>query len=91
LGGLDALGDDHCHRVADMAHLALRQQRARRLLHRLVGLSRDAPGARHPVELVGGDVVRGEDRRDTGARQRLRPFSIATISASAWGERRNTA
>src|SRR5271167_1055310 len=46
----------------------------RRFLHRLAVLSRDAPGARHAVEFVGGDVLGGEDRRDAGARQRLGLF-----------------
>jgi len=42
-----------------------------RFHHRLSVLSRDAPGARHAVELVGGDVLGGEDRRDARACQRL--------------------
>jgi len=41
------------------------------LLHWLAVPSNDAPGARHAVELVGGDVLGGEDRRDAGGRQRL--------------------
>jgi hypothetical protein len=69
--GLDAVGDDHRHRITDVADLAPRQQRMRRLLHRLAVFSRDPPGAGHAIELVGGDVLGGEDRRDAGARQRL--------------------
>ena len=70
-GGIDALGDDHRHWVADVAHLALRQQRVRWLAHWFAVPSNDPPGARHAVELVGGDVLGGEDRRDAGSRQRL--------------------
>ena len=72
--GLDAVCDDHCHRVADVAYLAPRQQRMLRFLHRRAVLSSDAPGAWHAVQLVGGDVIGGEDRRNAGARQRLGLF-----------------
>src|SRR6516164_11546778 len=39
-------------------------------LHRPAVLSRDAPGARHAVEIVRRDVLGGKDRLD-GTRQRL--------------------
>src|SRR5208282_6125907 len=58
----------------DVTHLAPRQQRMWRFLHRLAIPSRDAPGARHAVEFVGGDILGGEDCRDAGARQRLGLF-----------------
>jgi hypothetical protein len=46
-GGLHTVGDDHRYRVADMTHLAARQQRMRRFLHRIAVFARDAPSARH--------------------------------------------
>ena len=72
--GFDAISDDHRHRIADVAHLALRQQRVRRLLHRRAVLPRDAPGAWHAIKLVLRDVLAGEDRSNAGARQRLDLF-----------------
>jgi hypothetical protein len=54
----------------------------RRFLHRFAVISRDAPGARHAVELVGDNVLGGEDRRDAGLAS-ASAFSIAAISAWA--------
>src|SRR6516162_2757505 len=68
---VDAVGDDHSHRVADMAYLALRQQGMWRFFHRLTDPSGDAPGAWHAVGRVGSDILAGEDRYDARARQRL--------------------
>jgi len=62
----------------------------RRFLHRLAVLSGDAPSTRHAVELIGGDVLGGEDRCDAGLAS-ASAVSMPTISAWAWGERRNTA
>ena len=70
-GDLDAVGNDHRDRVADMAHVALRQQRMRRLLHRLAVFAHNSPGAWDPVQLVGDDVLGGEDRHDAGLGRRL--------------------
>jgi len=52
------LGDDQRDRVADVAHLALRQHRMRRLVHRLAVGARDEPAARqavHPLEVGPGE------------------------------------
>ena len=50
LGGVFCLGqrfgDDQRHAVADVAHLALRQHRVRRLVHRLAVGAGDKPTAR---------------------------------------------
>ena len=71
-GGRDAVGDDHRDRVADMQHLAARQQTVlRRLLHRVAVFPGDSSGAQDAVELVGGDVFAHEDRGDAGALHRL--------------------
>jgi hypothetical protein len=61
---VDALGDDQRHLVAHVAHLALREHRVRRLLHRRAVLAVDQPAARQPADLRVGEVGAGEDHHD---------------------------
>ena len=73
--------------VADIAHLALRQRRMGAGLHRRAVLRMDHPAADQAADLVGGDVVAGQDRDDAG-RFRAAEASIELIFACACGERR---
>ena len=59
----ERLGNDHRDHVADEAHLALRQRRPRRLVHRP---GRRAESARYPADPVGGEGVTGEHRDNAG-------------------------
>ena len=62
----DRLGDDQRDLVADVAHLALRQHRMRRLLHRRAVLAVDQPAAGQAADLGVGQVGAGEDVDDAG-------------------------
>ena len=62
LGGGESVGDDHRHMVAHVAHLALREGRMRPRLHRRAVLGMDHPAADQPADLVGGQILAGEDR-----------------------------
>ena len=66
LGLLLGLGDDHRHVIADIAHLALRQDRMRAGLHGRAVLGMDHPAADQPADLVLGDILAGEHRDDAG-------------------------
>ncbi len=68
LGLLEALGDDGDHRIADMAHLAGRENRVLRLLHRLAMHIGDEPAAGHAARAGCVDVLARIDRHDTLAR-----------------------
>jgi hypothetical protein len=59
-----AVGDDHGHRVADMAHAVNREHRMRRLLHRRAVLRIDQPAAGQAADLVLGHVLAGVDGND---------------------------
>ncbi len=56
------LGDHHRDRIADMAHLADRDHRMRRLGHRRAVLVVDLPAARQAADVVGRHVGAGIDR-----------------------------
>ena len=58
------LGDHHGNVVADIAHTPLREDRVRRLLHRLAVHVGDQPAARESINLCRGDVFASEDRDD---------------------------
>ena len=60
-----SFGDDHGDMVADIARLALRQHRVRRLLHRLAVRACDQPAAGQAVDLGGGNVLAGVYGDDT--------------------------
>jgi len=64
------LGDDHRDVVADIAHRVEREHGMRADLHRRAVLGMHGPAADQSAELVGGDVLAGEDRDDAGRRQR---------------------
>jgi hypothetical protein len=51
---------DEGNRIADMAHLALRQRRMRRLLHRQAVLAGDAPAAGQSADTGGLEIFAGE-------------------------------
>src|SRR5262249_3424371 len=65
-GLLHAFGDHESDRVANIAHLVLRHDRMRRLLHRLPVLALDAPTAGQPVPAVGLEVGAGEYGKHAG-------------------------
>ena len=69
LGLVMAVGHDHRHRVADIAHGVDRHHRMRRRLVRLAVLVLDHPAADQAADLGVGDVLAGEDRDH--ARHRL--------------------
>jgi hypothetical protein len=58
------LGDDDGHMVADVAHLALREHRVRRLLHGLAVDVGDQPAAGQPAELGCRRVLAGVHGKD---------------------------
>ncbi len=66
---LAGLGDHHRDRVADMAHLADRQHRMRRLGHRAAVLVVDLPAAGQAADLLGRQIGAGEHRHHTGGRR----------------------
>ena len=80
---LQRLGDHEGDRVADVAHLALRQRRMRRLLHRQAVLAGDAPAAGQSADVV------GRDRRRSA--RRARPESPAPRSCRSPSIRRGHA
>ncbi len=57
---LARLRHDEGDRIADMAHLALRQRRMRRLLHRQAVLAGDAPAAGQSADAGGLEIFAGE-------------------------------
>jgi hypothetical protein len=63
LGGVarlrEGLGDHHRDALADVAHLALRERRVGRLLHRLAVHVGDQPAARQAADLGGAEVLTG--------------------------------
>ena len=61
LGLRQRLGDDDGDVVADVAHLALGQRRVRARLHRRAVLGMDHPAADQAADLVGREVLAGED------------------------------
>jgi hypothetical protein len=65
------LGDDHGDMVADVAHLALREHRVRRLLHRLAVDVGDQPAAGQAAELSAGNVLAGVHGEYAGRLLRL--------------------
>ena len=65
------LGDHYRDVVADVARLALRERRVRRLLHRLAVGAGDQPAAGQPADLAGGEVLAGVDRQHAGRLERL--------------------
>ena len=69
---LARLGDDEGDRIADMAHLALRQRRMRRLFHRQPVLAGDAPAAGEAADAGRFEVFAGEHREHARHRQRRR-------------------
>ena len=69
------LGDHHRHAVADVAHLALGQQRVRRLLHRLPVGAGDQPTARQAVDP--GQVIARIDSDHTRRSLRLAHVDLA--------------
>ena len=77
LGLVGRFGDDQRDAVADVADLALRQYRMRRLLHRLAVGAGDQPSARQSVDA--GQVVAGEDRDDAGRGLRLGGVDAADL------------
>ena len=66
------LGDHHRDRIADMAHLADRDHRMRRLRHRRAVLVVDLPAARQPADIVGRHVGAGEHRHHARRLRRRR-------------------
>ena len=62
LGLIERLGDDHGDLVADVAHLALREQRVLGLLHRLGVDVGDEPAARQAPRRCRGDRLRCRPR-----------------------------
>ena len=66
LGLEQRLGDDERDLVADVPHLALRQHRVRRLLHRRAVLAVDQPAARQATDLGLGEIGAGDDVDDAG-------------------------
>ena len=69
LGLTQRLGDDHRHRVADVAYLARGQHRMRRLGHGRAVLVVNLPTAGQAADLVGGDILareHGDDPRRLG-------------------------
>ena len=69
---LQRIGNHKGDHVADEAHLALRQHRKRRLLHRQAIRAMNAPAARQRTEAVGRDIVTGQHGLDARQRQRGR-------------------
>ena len=67
----ERLGDDDRDMVADIAHLALRQRRMGAGLHRRAVLRMDHPAADEAANLVGRDVIAGQDGEDAGLALRL--------------------
>ncbi len=59
-------GDHDCDALADVAHLALRERRIGRLLHRLALDVGDQPAAGQAADLGGGEVRAGVDGDDAG-------------------------
>ena len=59
-----ALGDDDGDMVADIAYLALRQDRMRSCFHRRAVFGMDHPAADEPADLVLSDMLAGENRND---------------------------
>ena len=70
-------GDDDGDMVADVAHFALRQHRMGARLHRRAVLGMDHPAADQAADLIGCDVVAGENRLD--ARRALRRGEIDLV------------
>ena len=66
------LGDHHGDRIADMAHLADREHRMRRLRHRRAVLVVDLPAARQAADIVGRHVRAGEHRHHARRLRRRR-------------------
>ena len=64
---LQRIGDHKGDHVAHEAHLALRQHRKRRLLHRQAIRAMNAPAARQRTEAVGRDIVTGQHQLDAGS------------------------
>ena len=60
------VGDDDGDVVADVAHLALGERRVGAGLHRRAVLGMNHPAADEAADLVGRDVVAGEDGDDAG-------------------------
>ena len=67
LGGVarrgQSLGDHQRHRLADMAHLAERQHRPRRVVPRLAVAAHERHRARHVAETVGAHLFSGSDKQ----------------------------
>ena len=62
------LGDHHRHMVADVADLALGQRRMATGAHRRAVLVVDHPAADQPADLVGHEIIAGENREHAGRR-----------------------
>ena len=61
--GFARLRHHHRDRVADIAHLALRERRMRRLLHRLAVTAGDAPAARNAADAVDLEILTGQHQQ----------------------------
>ena len=70
------VGDDDGDVVADIAHLALRERGMGARLHRRAVLGMDHPAADEAADLVGRDVVAGEDRDHARRLQRRRRVDL---------------
>ncbi len=64
--GLDRIGDHERDLIADVAHFRVRDDRMRRLVHRLAVGAVDQPAARQAADVFGGHVRAGEDRDHAG-------------------------
>ena len=65
----ERIGDDDGDVIADIAHLALRERGVGAGAHRRAVLVEDRPAADQAADLVGRDVVAGEDRDDARRRR----------------------
>ena len=72
LGLRVSVGDDDGDMIADIAHLALGEDGMGARLHRRTVLGMDHPAADQAADLVGGDILAGEDRHDAGRLARRR-------------------
>ena len=83
LGGIarrgQGLGDDQRHRLADVAHLAERQHRPRRIVPRLAVAAHERHRAGHVAETVGAHVLSRSDEqhaRHAPRRSRIDAFDM---------------
>ena len=90
-GLLAGLGDDDGDGIADVAHLADRQRRMRRLLHGVAVLEVDLPAGGQSADAVGGHLLAVEDGDDAVGRGRCRGVDPPDVGQCACGDRTTAA